>query len=1052
MEDKESKGEDEVLVQDIGDTELSENPKSKKKKVILIIISIILLIVIAAIVVLIFILRKDDDKSEKQDDSLNDKIVILFNDSQIIKPEHTSKKYEIIQLKESKYKFILIHDPKTINGGIEIRSNLGFHTEIIDGFAHYTEHIFFGGTNNITELDLSNIISQFNEFLNAYTYNEETVFQIFGSNYTFDTILDYISNFIQRPKFNKTYLKTEINAVNSEYDTLNNTIITFLDILRDNSNPDHGFSQTITSHCGNKETLGNYTVDILYEYLKNYFNILFKPENTIFLLYSPNTIEEMRKYAQKYFDFILNEPTKEFNELFNKKKKALDNEIFLKGQLGKISIINKLRETSIMLILFQISQKTDYVEAIEILKFLFYRKDENSLIKFLYDNNYISSFDITELGYLKNYELIYFSIDLTKNGIKNINKIIEALFAAINVIKEDIKIDDIINNLKKIEDIKFKIMEEKRTILPDDIDKLLNNYHFFGVENMLGNPKIYTNKTIKEIFQNLTPDQSFILIDSNKEVNSDYITSSEILYTKNFKTPYKMNSIPEKYLNILKKIKSVDNYQFKIRTKNDDYTKYSGLTEKPCYEKESPYTCEYNEYDPIKNKTEYIPYTIQNSDNILSLMKIDRSYGMPFIKGYIKIELDKDKFKEYVNTSDTKAIYYLILNSFNYQFSYSSLKEGGTTIVLSTQLSSTIEITFSTYNDLLDKVIEYIINFFNNTIDELSFNVLKEKYYLQKAKNNDASQLELRNELLNIFMRFISVDTYEFNVIETECIKNSSYSDFKEMFTNIFNIKKQLIYLTNGDISLEQAKSTTKKLSSIINDLKINLKLNEKKEVNLPEKTSILYSLISSNIYQKQGVTLVMYEYDNKISEEMKIYSYCASPFFYDYIRTKRGSGYTVNVRRYSFLNKNYLSIYSLGSEFSPEKMDRLINEAIKESFNIQNCNVDLIRKHLKIKSNLNDYAQDKFEKLKSNINNYKLLKNEVKEEENMTYKSIVEKLQDVFINKPKRISILYHKGNITEKELEEQNKEMDENYYLNTDIKNVVTNNITYLEKYIKK
>ena len=32
MEEKESKGEDEVLVQDIGDTELPENPKSKKRK------------------------------------------------------------------------------------------------------------------------------------------------------------------------------------------------------------------------------------------------------------------------------------------------------------------------------------------------------------------------------------------------------------------------------------------------------------------------------------------------------------------------------------------------------------------------------------------------------------------------------------------------------------------------------------------------------------------------------------------------------------------------------------------------------------------------------------------------------------------------------------------------------------------------------------------------------------------------------------------------------------------------------------------------------------
>ena len=117
------------------------------------------------------------------------------------------KKYEIIELKKSKYKFILINDPKTLNGGLDIRSIFGFHTDIIDGFAHYAEHIFFGGTKNITELDLFNLVSQYNEMINAYTADEETGFQFFGSNYTFETLLEYISNFMQYPLFNKTYLE-----------------------------------------------------------------------------------------------------------------------------------------------------------------------------------------------------------------------------------------------------------------------------------------------------------------------------------------------------------------------------------------------------------------------------------------------------------------------------------------------------------------------------------------------------------------------------------------------------------------------------------------------------------------------------------------------------------------------------------------------------------------------------------------------------------------------------------------------------------------------------
>ena len=62
----------------------------------------------------------------------------------------------------------------------------------------------------------------------------------------------------------------------------------------------------------------------------------------------------------------------------------------------------------------------------------------------------------------------------------------------------------------------------------------------------------------------------------------------------------------------------------------------------------------------------------------------------------------------------------------------------------------------------------------------------------------------------------------------------------------------------------------------------------------------------------------------------MEIYSYCAYDVIFDYLRTQRGTGYAVKTFTTKILNKNYLVIYSLGKVYSPEKMDRLVNEAIK--------------------------------------------------------------------------------------------------------------------------
>ena len=198
-----------------------------------------------------------------------------MKESDFIMPQSNSKKIQIIQLKESKYKFILVHDPKTVNAGIEFRTKLGFNTEILDGLAHYAEHVWFQGTKLSDEFEIFNLIAQYNEFINAYTSEQETVFQLLGSNLTFNETLNYVSNFIKKPLLNETQFTIEVNAVNSEYDTYNYSFIIGLDILRENANPAHGFAQTITGHTGNNATLRNITSSKMKEILRNYFWIYF---------------------------------------------------------------------------------------------------------------------------------------------------------------------------------------------------------------------------------------------------------------------------------------------------------------------------------------------------------------------------------------------------------------------------------------------------------------------------------------------------------------------------------------------------------------------------------------------------------------------------------------------------------------------------------------------------------------------------------------------------------------------------------------------------------
>ena len=1051
---KEKDDKEEVFVGEVGETDFPE--PGKKKKIIRIVILIAVLLVLVGIGVTLFFLLRGDKKEDKKE-----KATILMDDSKFKKPKTLTKKYELVQLKDSKYKFILVHDPITLNGGIEIRTKYGFDTEPIDGFAHYAEHIFNHGTKDINKIDIYGIIRQFNEFINAYTWDEETVFQYFGSNYTFDTVLYYVSEFIKHPQLNESKYMTEINAVNSEYDSYNYSQSIVADILIDNANPEHPFSQSITGHTGNNDTLHSVNSTELGELLKNYFRTIFKPENCIFVLYSSKSFSEMIDYADKYFNFKLEEPTEEFTEKFNQKVKALDNPIFKKDQLGKIATYNSISEIPLMLFIFPISQKeNNYIEVTYILYYLFDNTEEGSFKKYLLDNNYISEGSSEYYGYYKKYEIVAFGFYLTKDGFENIDKIIEALFASINVIKEDKNLDEKLNNFKLIEEKAFYFKEETSSAFPDDIDLMLRNYHLYGPEKILLGSSLnecFSIENAKNILDELSPDNCFITIDSQEQVNSKYIENPETLYIRSYKAQYKINKISEDNLSNLKNIKSIENYELKPRGKNEKNTKLEGLTQNPCYE-QSPKKCENKEYNP--EDKDYEPYEVQKRENVVSLMKIDRSYGIPFVKGYIDFGLEENFFKENItNSEESKAMYYLILKSLNRQFYQSDFMEAKTALTVMNSYYPNIQIYFNTYNDLLEDVINYIINLLKNPIDEKTFTNLKELYILENAKNNDEAHF-LIYEAIDIFKSFITVDTFQFKDFSPEYIINSNYTYYKQMFSKVQQLISNLKYLTHGDITLAQSNSTTNLLSSLIKEQEVILKSTVPTNVELPEKSNIFFSTQSPNKYERQGATMVGYEYDEKLAEKMEIYSYCAYDVLFDYIRSQRGSGYVVGTTRRKILNKNYLLFYAIGKVYSPEQMDRLINEGIEESFNYKKCQVGLIIDHLKNKANLvTGYPEEKFGSLmnylypaptpENETQNETETKNLYEEEITLTYESIIKDIKDVFI-KPKRVSILYHRGDLTKEELEKQVKGLETDYYFDTNIKAEVTDEITYLEKYL--
>ena len=114
----------------VDESDINEIKKRKIKRIILI---VGVLLVIAAIAVTLYFVLKDSDKNKEDSDSGDNKdpkYDIIMKESDFITSQSTTKKIQLIKLKESNYTFILVHDPKTINAGIEFRTNFGFSTEV----------------------------------------------------------------------------------------------------------------------------------------------------------------------------------------------------------------------------------------------------------------------------------------------------------------------------------------------------------------------------------------------------------------------------------------------------------------------------------------------------------------------------------------------------------------------------------------------------------------------------------------------------------------------------------------------------------------------------------------------------------------------------------------------------------------------------------------------------------------------------------------------------------------------------------------------------------
>lgn len=321
-------------------------------------------------------------------------------------------------------KVVLISSPTSKKAAASLAVQVGFVDDPIDaqGLAHFLEHMLFQGTK---EFPLNGEYSEYIEsnggWANASTSFNTTNYFFQVRSEKFDGALHRFSRFFVTPNFNPIFTEEEKKAVHNEFSSRiegSKSIRSFMSFLK-TQDPLRLFG------VGNLETLKNLKA----EDTREFFNAHYFAEAMQVVLAGPQTLEELKALAEKYFADIKSEPTKTlktYSELI---------QLDLAKLPAKINVVTLGGDKLLALYIPIEHPKKQNPKLSSLMNYLVGDESQESLLHFLQKQGLArASFgsiyvDAGESGLTVN-------VHLTEAGAQNTNQIINYVFGYLEHLKK----------------------------------------------------------------------------------------------------------------------------------------------------------------------------------------------------------------------------------------------------------------------------------------------------------------------------------------------------------------------------------------------------------------------------------------------------------------------------------------------------------------------------------------------------------------------------------------------------------------------------------------
>ncbi|WP_101757468.1 insulinase family protein [Oceanicoccus sp. KOV_DT_Chl] len=425
---------------------------------------------------------------------------------QIIKSDNDTREYRYIEL-PNQLKVLIVSDVNVEKSAASLDVHVGSQQDPIDaqGLAHFLEHMLFLGTEKYPQAgDYQQYISAHGGSHNAYTSFEHTNYFFDISPEYFEQGLDRFAQFFIAPLFDEAYVEREKNAVHSEYTSkIKDEQRRGIDVFKQVINPQHPFAKL---SVGNLETLtvNEETQASLRAQLLDFYQQYYSSNLMTLVLIGSESLDQLEQMARSRFSAIKNNKTNIADisaPLIESQRLPLLIEVKPEKSMRTLSLAFLTEDTSA----FYAEKPLHYLGNI------LGHEGKGSLLSYLKQQGWAEGLSAGQGIKYRGGGSFNISIKLTDSGAKDRDKVIEAVFQAINRIKNSPNKAWLFAEQKAIAEQHFRYQEKQASA--HYAVSLASNMHYYPLEDVLRGDylmKSYNALLVERFISYLTPENAVI--------------------------------------------------------------------------------------------------------------------------------------------------------------------------------------------------------------------------------------------------------------------------------------------------------------------------------------------------------------------------------------------------------------------------------------------------------------------------------------------------------------------------------------------------------------